>query len=779
MAKIALAMIVKGDDDEAEMLDRALECLSPHVDGIFITSTYKKGDNPNEKVNTVCGKYKANVSYFQWVNDFSKARNFNFSKVPKFFDYIMWVDADDVVQNPEKIKPLIEQNPSVDAFAFWYYYEIDKENNPIVIHKKTQIVRNDGCVEWVGKLHEDFKENRSLNVKFTDLITRVHLTTPEHAKENQKRNVEISKDEAKINPNDPRVYFNLANSYYGYGKIKEARTVYRKFIETSQSEDEKYLAYQRLSDVEKRLNNKDEAIKCLLIAIGMFPEIPDAFNQLGYLYFSYNMLDLAEKYLLIGLTIKPPYHKMIVFNPRDYDYNPMMALSKIYFNKSRPDLALPMLKGCSQIYPKDETIKNLVSEMDKEVKRQETVIEMTKEIALLGNDRKKILAKINSLPSDLQSHPAICSIRNKHFIKTRSTGKDIAYYCGPTSFDWNPDLFKIKGFGGSEEAVINLSRQWAKQGYNVTVFNSCGVEVMVRDGVTYKPYWHYNPKDLYDYTILWRSPKLVDYDLNTKKVFVDLHDVIPAGEFNEKRLSKIDKIFVKTQAQRSLFPDVPDEKFAIVPNGHDVEMFNENIERNPFMLINTSSPDRSLDVLPKLFMEVKKQVPNARLKWAYGWHNFDNSYANDKVKMAWKESVVNAMKEAGIEDLGRLPQSECAKLYQEGAILAYPSDFFEIDCISVKKAQLAGCIPVTTDFAAFNESNQYGIKIKSKKTSKDWAIPYQFTFGIQDEDVQNEWVEKVVWLLKNLDQYPVKQMKLWAKKFDWDLISKEWIKNLK
>ncbi len=770
--KLALAMIVKGTDEEAGMLDRALACVSPHVDGIFITSTHKRGEEPNKRINDVCAKYKANVSYFQWVNDFSKARNFNFNKVPKDFDYILWCDADDIFQNPDKIRPLIEENPRVDAFAFWYYYEVDTENNPIVIHKKTQIVRNDGCVEWVGRLHEDFQEHRSLTVKFVTGIERIHLTTVEHARENQKRNVDISKEEVQVFPDDPRVHFNLANSLFGYGKNKEARRAYLHFLKTSQSDDEKYIALQRLSAVESYLGNREESINYLFTAIGMFPEIPDAYNLIGYLYFGYNMLDKAEKYLLMGLAMKPPYHKMIVFNPRDFDYNPMMALAKIYFNKNRPDYALPMLEGCLKIYPNNKEIQRLVVEMKAETKRVEQALEVSKYIATLDGNKEKIRYHIDKLPPDLQSHPAICRIRNQYFVKTESSGKDIAYYCGETNFDWNPDLFKTKGFGGSEEAVINLAKQWADLGYNVTVFNSCGIEPVVRDGVTYKPFWHYNAKDKYDITIMWRTPRLMDHEINSSKIFIDLHDVIPEGEFNEKRLKKITKILVKTKAHRDLFPNIPDSKFEIIPNGQAFELFDVDVKKDPMLLVNTSSPDRSMDVLPRLFIEVKKQVPEAKMKWAYGFENFDKSFAADAPKMKWKKETLEMMTLAGIENLGRITQAECAKLYLEGSILAYPSDFYEIDCISVKKAQACGCVPVTTDFAAFEESNQYGVKVHSKMTKDTWVKPYQFTFGIQDEKVQKKWVEEVVNLLKN--PIRTKPMREWAKIFAWDIIAKTW-----
>lgn len=769
--KIALAMIVKGSPEEAEVLNRCLDNIIPYVDKAFVTATYKKDKKEIGDVVDVAEFYGAQVSDFKWQNDFAAARNFNFSQVPKDYDYILWLDADDILQNAWRLQEIIKENSTVDAFAFWYYYDIDSHNNPTVVHKKTQLVRNDGSVEWIGKLHEDFKENRSLNVKFVEGIERVHLTTNDRVRVAQERNVDISKEEAKANPNDPRVYFNLANSYFGAGKYKEAKTTYQKFLEESQSEEEKYVVHQRLSSVHYVLGNKNEAIEHLQLSIGMSPDLPDSYNLLGKLYFDYGMMDNAEKYLLLGLAMKPKYHAMIVYNPRDYDYNPMMALAKVYFNKARPDYALPLLKGCLKIYPNDDHVKGLVREMEVEQERLVNVLNVIQRLEGV-TDKMEIMAEINLLPADLQAHPAICRIRNEHFVKTESTGKDIAYYCGQTTHTWNPDLFETEGFGGSEEAVINLAKQWAKLGYNVTVFNSCGLSVMERDGVTYKPFWYYNAKDKYDYTVLWRSPILANYELNTGKIFVDMHDVIPEGEFNEARMKRIDRIFVKTHAHRALFPNIPDHKFAVVPNGIDLGLFTQDVQKDPMMLVNTSSPDRSMDVLPRLFKEIKKRVPGARMVWAYGWTNFDNSFSGNKEKMAWKEKIIAEMQEAGIEDMGRLSQRECAKLYLEGSILAYPSEFYEIDCISVRKSQACGCVPVTTDFAAFAESNRFGVQVPSSKKIDNWCLPYQESFGISEKKTQKAWVDAVVDKLQK--PLSTEKMKEWSKKFDWEIIAEQW-----
>ena len=88
--KVALAMIVKGEDREADLLDRCLsgkikdyaypaqkeidinniDSLYDNVDGIFITLTQK-----NDKCEEVANKYGANISHYEWNNSFADARN--------------------------------------------------------------------------------------------------------------------------------------------------------------------------------------------------------------------------------------------------------------------------------------------------------------------------------------------------------------------------------------------------------------------------------------------------------------------------------------------------------------------------------------------------------------------------------------------------------------------------------------------------------------------------------------------------------------------------------
>jgi len=771
--KLAWAMIVKGDDKEAEFLANCLKYVAPYVDSIFITITNNPGEKTNSKVQGVAELYNANISYFEWCNDFSKARNFNFSQVPKEYEYIGWCDADDGIRGIENLKDIIDKNPA-DAYSMFYLYAFDEYKNPVVVHPKTRIIKNDGCVEWAGYLHEDFKENRAITNYFIKNIEVLHLSNDERFEENKKRNLEVAEYNLKLEPEDPRSYWNVGNSLKALGKNKEAIDIFSQFMKLSNSEDEKYIVRLRMSESYWAMDDKEKAIDEARYAIGLKPEYPDAYNLLGSLFLNSGKYEKARDMYLMGLTRKPPYYKIMVYNPRDYDYVPLLNLAKAYFGLSLPTLALECLKGCAKIQPQDKKLKKTIKNMEKEAEKFNKVITIIKKLSKT-KDKEKLKKELDKIPDDFKSHPGICNLRNINFIKETSSGKDLVIFCGYTEREWTPEALK-EGIGGSEEAIIHLARGLNDKGWNVTVYNNCGYKELEFNGVKYKPFWAWNTRDKQDITILWRTPRYLDYEINSDKIFVDLHDVIQEGEFNEKRLTKINKIFVKSKFHRSLFPNIPDDKFEIIPNGIKVDDFKE-IKKDPYLMINTSSPDRGLNGLIDLFKEVKKEIPEAKLKWAYGWGVFDVVHGDNPKVMDWKNNVIKKMEEAGVENLGRISHEEVANLYSEASIFAYPTEFAEIDCISISKAMIAGAYPITTDFSALGERKGHGGEyIHSKKTKDNWCKPNQFDFSIEDEETKKEWVKATIERLKTP---PAKEeldnMKNWViDNFNWEKIISKW-----
>ena len=86
-ALLSLNMIVK---NECEVLARALDGVWGLVDEIVITDT-----GSTDETKKIAERYTDKIYDFEWCDDFAAARNFSFSK--STCDYVMWLDADDVV----------------------------------------------------------------------------------------------------------------------------------------------------------------------------------------------------------------------------------------------------------------------------------------------------------------------------------------------------------------------------------------------------------------------------------------------------------------------------------------------------------------------------------------------------------------------------------------------------------------------------------------------------------------------------------------------------------
>lgn len=780
--KLAFCAIVRPADDEADVLKRLLENVSPHVDKMFITITGK-----NKRCEEVAELYGAEVSHYEWDYNFAKARNFNFKQVPKEYEYILWGDADDVFRGLEKLKPTIKKFKDVDTFLMNYLYWFDANNNPTIVHMKTQVIRNDGCVEWEGELHEDFKMNRELDSYFIKGIDRLHLSDESRASRAQERNHEIAQKGLKARPDDPRSWWNMAAALKAVDQNEQAIIAYERFIRMSESDDEKFIAYLHMSEVH--LNTKDfsKALDNVNMAIGMKTEYPDGHHLKGAIYLSMGRFHESLESYKKGLVLKPPYFKIIVYNPRDYDYNPMKAAARAAVGMEMPQLAIPLLEGCLKIVPDDKELKGIVKVLKVEEKRVDKIVQLAQRLGKIKDD-DKLERELAKVPEEFRAHPMLSVLRNTRIIKKKSSGKDLVIYCGETHEKWTPDTVKKSGIGGSEEAVIHIAKGLVKRGWNVEVYNKCGHKQQTFDGVVYKPYWLWNYRDKQDVVILWRHARPLDFTVNADKVYVDFHDVMPEGEVIN-RLDKIEKIFVKSHAQRELFPNVPSEKFEIIPNGVDVEPFKQKVKRDPYLLVNFSSADRSLETILDILPEIKKRLPKkiadkVRFEWYYGWGVFDKEYTSARAQ-GWKQSLLKKFdqfkKEGWAAGGTRINHDEVARKNLEAGALIYPTGFFEIDYIGGTKAQLAGCVPITTDFAALREKIRFGTKVPTTLTNETWSDIPGNSFGIRDKVTREKFINAVVSYLSDVEKWDNvrEEMKEWAQdNYNWEFIIDKWDKEL-
>lgn len=148
MAKICLCMIVR---NEHATLERCLTSVRDAVDDIVIVDTGSTDDT-----REIAARFTPNVYSYAWRDDFAAARNYSFSKATG--DYIMWLDADDVLGDQARAQ-LIALKAELDArmpdvVMMKYCLAYDSAGNCTVWNYRERLLKRSVGFCWTGAVHE-------------------------------------------------------------------------------------------------------------------------------------------------------------------------------------------------------------------------------------------------------------------------------------------------------------------------------------------------------------------------------------------------------------------------------------------------------------------------------------------------------------------------------------------------------------------------------------------------------------------------------------------------
>lgn len=581
MSKIAACLIVK-DDSEYDKLRNCLNSFAKYVDHIFITGT----KNPQDKIKELCNEFGATWSWFEWIKDFSAARNYNFSQVPAEYEWIFWCDTDDIVVGAENFKVAIERAEKLNIKAIFarylYQVEIDETTgqikNIIIEHLRERLIRNDGTYEWVAPIHETLIEKvPSGKTDFQDFMV-VHMTTQEDMVKSMYRNIEILEEEVKRNPQDPRPIYYLAKAYFDtrdpkilYERQSEDKDsvtmeLFKDYLRKSGWPEERAQCWEYMSMVHRERNEFKTAVSCLLEALREAPVFTSIYIQLALCYVVMKDWVKALHWVKLAGTVEIPKTTLVI-NPRDYKAMILEALFHIYVNTGKLDECEKVCQGLVDIAPNDLNKQRLADVQD--VVRRNNLAHWTVKLAHhlhSTNQQAQLKALINSIPMEIVNEPVLVDLRNQFMPPKTWDDKSIVIYCGPGFEKWSPKNV-AQGIGGSEEAVIYVSQELAKLGWKVTVFGDPQEDAGDYDGVSYVPHYEINWNDQFNILISWRQIGLFDVPVKAKKTYLWNHDIQNPLEYRPERVNKIDKVFFLSKWHRSNVPNLDESKVMYTANG--------------------------------------------------------------------------------------------------------------------------------------------------------------------------------------------------------------------
>ena len=291
MATISLCMIVK---NEEKVLARCLDSVKSAVDEIIIVDT-----GSSDKTKEIALKYTDKVYDFEWIDDFSAARNYAFSKGS--MDYLMWLDADDVVspENCEKLIELKENLSGVDIVMVRYNTAFDENGNPTFSYYRERIVRRGLTHQWKGRVHE------VIECKGITLYSEIAINHHSVKQNYSTRNLEIYEKQAENGEKmEPRDLFYYGRELYYHKKHEKAIKILSAFLEDKNGWIEnKIEACKVLSLVNSEMGNNDKALENLFNSFKYDAPRAEICCAIGDLFMKQNDFNQAIYWFQLALTI--------------------------------------------------------------------------------------------------------------------------------------------------------------------------------------------------------------------------------------------------------------------------------------------------------------------------------------------------------------------------------------------------------------------------------------------------------------------------------------------
>jgi glycosyltransferase involved in cell wall biosynthesis len=285
---------------------------------------------------------------------------------------------------------------------------------------------------------------------------------------------------------------------------------------------------------------------------------------------------------------------------------------------------------------------------------------------------------------------------------------------------WDPDDIGTRGLGGSETAAVHLAGALTDSGYAVTVYGEFDGDLL-RDQVLYRHHSLFDPLEPVTLAVVSRQPHLFERPLNAARKVLWMHDTDYGDLLTEELAHRMDAIVVLSDWHRAhvearypfLCHSNHRSRLLVSRNGIDPSRFPLDRIRptseRPARAIFSSSPDRGLDVLLRIWPHVRAQVPDAELVYCYG-AVYDAVAARNPALAKFRASVSDLTQQDGVTNLGPLDQHSLAGAMAMSRVWLAPSwngvydqPFHETYCIGALEAAAAGCRRVMSNWGALTE----------------------------------------------------------------------------
>lgn len=239
-----------------------------------------------DKTVEIAKEMGAKVFHFEWIDDFSAAKNFAIDQASG--NWIAFLDADEYFsdEDTQKIIPLIKHLQKDGKYSLMpgiirsSLVNLTDEGKPGSVATQDRIFSNNPALRYQNRIHETLQASAGKkHVVFdaTDRLTVFHTGyTKSVFEETRKmdRNIALLKREVKDNPEDYNAWAYLGDALFGNEQYEDAENAYNRVIENIMnvfSQERKDLIFsnllkmkflRRVNDESAIINAYNQSVEC-------------------------------------------------------------------------------------------------------------------------------------------------------------------------------------------------------------------------------------------------------------------------------------------------------------------------------------------------------------------------------------------------------------------------------------------------------------------------------------------------------------------------------------
>lgn len=269
MINLSLSMIVKNEEED---LPGCLDSVKGAADEIILVDT-----GSTDKTIEIAKKYGAKIFNFEWIKDFSAARNFALSKSSG--RWILYLDADERLstQSVSELKKIIAGDSKTGVYC--NVNSINQVGSESGTMQYIRLFKNSPGIEFTGKVHEQIdrsliKNGYNIVTSDIEIIHTGYSADPVILKEKALRNFELLTEQYKSKP-DSYTAFQLGQTLIIIDRKEESTDYFKKAADDKNFEiSHRAHAYRYLAAIALENGNINDAEENIQKAVSLNPEMP-------------------------------------------------------------------------------------------------------------------------------------------------------------------------------------------------------------------------------------------------------------------------------------------------------------------------------------------------------------------------------------------------------------------------------------------------------------------------------------------------------------------------